>query len=206
MYNILTNDTLNKTHAVPPCCLVQNAFDDEEIKEILKFVENTPLHDGRASESTDIRTSSVSFHGPNDSQDSNWIFNKLNIIIHEINDRFFNFDLDGYNFFQYTEYYGSKNGKYDFHMDLVLGDKTNINIGMLETRKLSLSLLLNDPEKDFSGGNFEINSSLEEKKMHINMKRGDIIFFPSYMLHRVSTLTKGTRKSLVVWVTGPKFR
>jgi PKHD-type hydroxylase len=38
------------------------------------------------------------------------------------------------------------------------------------------------------------------------MKRGSIMFFPSFLLHRVAEVTEGKRKSLVGWVTGPKFR
>jgi len=38
------------------------------------------------------------------------------------------------------------------------------------------------------------------------MKKGDIIVFPSFMVHRVKPVTKGTRKSIVIWVLGPKFR
>jgi PKHD-type hydroxylase len=36
--------------------------------------------------------------------------------------------------------------------------------------------------------------------------RGTVIAFPSYVLHRVTPIIAGTRKSLVVWITGPKFR
>jgi PKHD-type hydroxylase len=37
-------------------------------------------------------------------------------------------------------------------------------------------------------------------------ERGAVIIFPSYVLHRVTRVTRGVRKSLVVWVTGPNFR
>ena len=33
-----------------------------------------------------------------------------------------------------------------------------------------------------------------------------LIAFPSYGVHRVAPVTTGTRKSLVIWVTGPQFR
>jgi len=36
--------------------------------------------------------------------------------------------------------------------------------------------------------------------------RGMIVAFPSYVLHRVTPCTKGTRKAVVAWTTGPQFR
>jgi PKHD-type hydroxylase len=33
-----------------------------------------------------------------------------------------------------------------------------------------------------------------------------MIFFPSFMLHEVKPVTEGLRKSIVVWVEGPKFK
>jgi PKHD-type hydroxylase len=36
--------------------------------------------------------------------------------------------------------------------------------------------------------------------------RGTLVAFPSYLLHRVTPITSGTRKSLVAWVSGPVFR
>ena len=36
--------------------------------------------------------------------------------------------------------------------------------------------------------------------------KGVAVLFPSYMMHRVSPVTKGTRKSLVLWVGGEHYR
>ena len=36
--------------------------------------------------------------------------------------------------------------------------------------------------------------------------RGDAIAFPAYVVHRVTPVTAGTRKAIVAWVTGPRFR
>jgi PKHD-type hydroxylase len=33
-----------------------------------------------------------------------------------------------------------------------------------------------------------------------------VIAFPSFFLHRVTSVTAGVRKSLVLWATGPEFR
>jgi PKHD-type hydroxylase len=36
--------------------------------------------------------------------------------------------------------------------------------------------------------------------------RGTMIAFPSYMLHRVTPVLSGIRKSLVIWAAGTEFR
>ena len=67
-------------------------------------------------------------------------------------------------------------------------------------RKLSMTLLLNDPSK-FEGGNLEIAG----KKMS-HMKQGHAAIFASFLQHRVTPVTKGVRKALVVWFSGEPFK
>jgi len=90
-------------------------------------------------------------------------------------------------------------------MDTVLGlDKP---IEMAETRKLSLSLILSDPD-DYEGGDFYIQTGSPdpEKLIKMEQKKGRVLAFPSFMIHGVAPVTKGTRRSIVVWVDGPKFK
>jgi len=67
-------------------------------------------------------------------------------------------------------------------------------------RKLSMTLLLNDPS-EFEGGNLEIAG----KKLS-PMKQGHAAIFASFLQHRVTPVTKGVRKSLVVWFSGEPFK
>ena len=110
---------------------------------------------------------------------------------------FYNFHLNGYSQFQYTTY--DSTGRYDWHTDIALGEKFGNDA---EPRKLSFTMLLND---DFEGGEFQINTGKEESAVTVDLKKGKIVMFPSFMIHRVTPITKGVRKSLVVWVMGPKF-
>jgi PKHD-type hydroxylase len=71
------------------------------------------------------------------------------------------------------------------------------------TRKLSMSMLLNTPGVDFEGGDFQ---TFFAKETDVSLKRGQILIFPSFIVHRVKPVTKGIRKSLVIWVTGPGFK
>ena len=152
-----------------------------------------------------VRKSDVRFWTYDNGQGkADWIFHRLNNVIEGINNQFYNFDINGYESFQYTVYHGKEKGKYDFHQDTIMGK--NLPSDMYECRKLSVTFLLNDPKKDFKGGDFQINSGEEKNAESIPMNKGDIIIFPSFLIHRVAPVTKGTRKSIVVWVLGPKFR
>ena len=103
---------------------------------------------------------------------------------------------------QYTEY--SKGGFYKWHMDsgVEMSD-------MPPVRKISMTLLLNDP-KEFEGGELEIyNGELTNtgsKEHLIKLRQGQAIFFASFFLHRVNTVTEGNRKALVMWFGGTSFK
>jgi len=86
------------------------------------------------------------------------------------------------------------NGKYEAHVD-------TFHQHGLETRKLTALAILND---DFEGGKFYIMNSHE--KIYPPQEKGDIIVFPSFMVHGVEPVTKGKRFTVVTWLVGPYFK
>jgi PKHD-type hydroxylase len=71
-------------------------------------------------------------------------------------------------------------------------------------RKLSVVLQLSNPE-EYEGGEFQILN--EAGNMYIAPKRrGTLIVFDSRARHRVRKIHSGTRKSLVGWVVGPRWK
>ena len=95
---------------------------------------------------------------------------------------------------QFTHY--PVGGFYDWHMDNdVLGKHQP------PVRKISMTLLLSDPST-FEGGELEFMSKGKTAKL----KQGQAIFFASWLRHRVKPVTKGERKSLVMWFGGPSFK
>lgn len=145
----------------------------------------SPTHDNS------IRKSNTSWLSP--SEGNEWIFQKLTDTAIYLNDSFFNFDLLGFaEGIQFTEY-ESPGGKYDPHVDSMY----NGNI-----RKLSISVQLSD-ENDYEGGDVICNYGEE---LVMPRTQGTALAFPSYALHGVKPVTKGTRYSLVAWITGPKFK
>jgi len=180
------------------------AFTNDEIDTIVDYCEGDGVERATTLGGGDlhIRCSQVKFHKW--SAETKWIFDKLNAAIDEINARWYGFALNGYSSFQYTTYNASEQGHYDWHMDMVLGNDC-LPSEMIEPRKLSLTMLLNEPGKDFKGGDFEINPGMESGARTAECRKGRIIAFPSWTIHRVTPLTEGVRRSAVVWVTGPKF-
>ena len=101
---------------------------------------------------------------------------------------------------QYSEY--SKGDFYNWHMDIGINA-----IPVPPVRKISLSLLLNDP-KEFEGGELEIFSRAGDTNDNFvfKLKQGQALFFASFHVHRVKPITSGNRKSLVMWFGGTPFK
>ena len=101
---------------------------------------------------------------------------------------------------QITKY--KKNGHYEFHQDgngFSRYDNTENKFLHNKTRKLSMTIVLNE---DYEGGEFEFFQDINL----IKEKMGTVIVFPSYMVHKVRPITKGTRYSLVAWFCGEPFK
>jgi PKHD-type hydroxylase len=208
MYKKIFNNPKERSSLIYPFCYRDDVFSDQELNAMNDYFSKrdvsaativgagSPLNDN-------VRRSKVNFFYKD--QITYPIFDKLNNVIEEMNDRFYNFDLNGYDSLQYTEYHGTENGMYNFHMDTIFATDDD-NYTNFEVRKLSVVMCLNRPNIDFEGGQFQFNFGCEDNVVEVDMKPGRIIFFPSFLIHRVTPVTKGVRKSLVVWVTGPKFR
>ncbi len=202
----ISNNSYKRANITYSHIYFDDVFNEEEIARIVEYCEKqeflTATVGSDKSLNETIRKSNVNFHNPN--EENNWIFERLNWAIEKMNDDFYNFDLNGYDFFQYSQYKSSQLGKYDLHIDMFMGDE--LPTSTTGTRKLSLTFLLSEPNVDFEGGDFQITRGSENHAQTIEMKKGRIIAFPSFVLHRVTPVTKGERKSIVVWVEGPKFK
>ena len=95
---------------------------------------------------------------------------------------------------QYTEY--PAGGFYDWHMDSDVDFKHEPTV-----RKISMTCLLSH-ESEFEGGGLELVNEGQIAKP----KQGQAIFFASFIRHRVVPITKGIRKSLVMWFGGPPLK
>jgi len=171
-----------------------NAFSKEECQKIINIAKDKGLIKGTTKGVTkDVRDSKVSWLYPVDGID--WVFRRVTDITLNLNERFFKFDLFGLNEgFQFTNY-EAPSGKYGKHVDRAINSPV---------RKLSISIQLTNPE-EYEGGELKLYDG-EEEGIVMDKAQGTLIIFPSYVLHEVIPITKGTRNSLVTWVTGKQFK
>jgi PKHD-type hydroxylase len=201
-YTTIYNDPVKRSTITEPWCYWDGAFTNEELQKIIDYCESQELSIGTTYGNTDkeqiekVRISKIGFHSR--SPETAWIFDRVNFVLQSANEMFYGFELNGYTSFQYTTYDAEQKGNYDWHMDMNMGSPTE----EFEPRKLSLTLLLND---DFEGGEFHLNTGNQLTPAILPAQKGRALLFPSFMCHRVTPVTKGRRRSLVVWCLGPKF-
>jgi PKHD-type hydroxylase len=197
------NFGLSITH---PFIALSGVFTKEECESISSIGSNLPMMDsvvgGTQSYPSKHRQSTNSFLEANN--ETEWVFNKIIEASAFVNEKYFQYDLYGFSFIQYTEY-GSDFDHYNWHMDLDLIKEVPTG-HIASTRKLSASVILSN-ENEYEGGKFEIHMDPESNALYApKQEQGSIIFFPSFSMHRVTPVSDGTRKSLVVWIEGPRFK
>lgn len=149
-----------------------------------------------ASSNDDYRRSEIRWVNAAQSPD---IKNILWSYVELANRNAFGFDVNFLNDIQFTTYQSSTNDKYDWHIDTFWANPTTYD------RKLSIIIQLSDPS-EYTGGNFEFDPQYEQPNAAALKKKGTVLVFPSFLSHRVTPVTSGTRKSLVAWAEGPSFR
>ncbi len=191
-----------------PFFILDDIFTSEELDAITQYCIDAGTHKAQVMQSrgaivTDdkLRIADIMIHKV--SQDNRWIFDRVVGAFEIANRDAYNFDLDGFNVMQYSEY-NDKGAHYEYHMDVSFA---SVNDRFVIGRKLSLSIMLNE-QSEFTGGEFQmlIDSQTIEKPLTVPHKRGRFVFFPAFIVHRVAPVLSGTRRSLVFWALGPKFR
>ena len=120
----------------------------------------------------------------------------FNNYIQPANKAAFGIDVHNMADIQYTEYHASEGGKYHTHIDTFWESQSHFD------RKLSLTVQLSDPS-DYEGGDFYFDGYENPQN---GKSKGSVLIFPSYLPHGVTPLTKGSRRSLVMWFDGPRWR
>ena len=179
----------------------ENFLTKDEINRILAYPEWLNSHKAtiggnKDHTNPDIRRTDVAWLGLN--SDTAWLWEKITDVIANINSEYFKFDLTGcYEPIQLGVYSANDNGHYDWHID-------SSNKDIRVPRKLSMSLILSDPS-EYEGGQLQIKFDNDNIKT-LDCPKGRAWFFSSHTLHRVTPVTKGIRRSLVLWVGGPEFK
>lgn len=140
----------------------------------------------------ELRQSSVMFIDNTD--ENKWIYDKLAMLATKTNQERYYFDLAGfYQELQLTRY--SEGNFFNWHLDF--------GVGEISARKLSVTVQLSDPD-EYEGGDLQF--MINDKVVNAPRTKGTVIIFPSFIMHRVTPITKGTRQSIVGWVSGVPYR
>jgi PKHD-type hydroxylase len=179
----------------------KEGFNKEELEKVYKGVENLPFVEATVIGNQypltikSIRSSSVKWIPKND--EWMWLYDKLMDMATTANKEIWNFNLiSAPELIQYTEYYDVEGGHYNWHQDIGAGGASH--------RKVSITVQLSEPD-EYEGGNLEMWKGGESYSV-AERGAGVVFIFPSYMMHRVTKVTKGTRRSFVLWVGGDHYR
>lgn len=129
--------------------------------------------------------------------DMSWVMARLIEVVRSSNKDRFDFDVREFaESPQVASYEATKGGHFAWHSDI--GD--GLSAGK---RKLTLVLQLSKPDT-YDGGDLEIRPSAHI--LSANRAQGSVSVFPSFVLHQVTPIKRGIRRSLTVWAHGPAFR
>jgi len=176
-----------------------SAFTDEELDRLEHYCDGLPLTKGAFNNQlpggqSDNAIRSAQTAAIQGMPDILWFFERLASVVRTFNDRSYHFDLRGlFEAPQFLVYRDSEGGHYDWHLDR----------GREAPRKFSLTVQLTDPAR-YEGCELQFN--VGNQILSTPKGRGVVVAFPSYMVHRVTPITSGVRKAIVVWVTGPEFK
>ncbi|MEI6282750.1 MAG: 2OG-Fe(II) oxygenase [Alphaproteobacteria bacterium] len=184
-------------------CIADNVFPAEVVALINRFADDRAgqaekggvvLADSKHERASDMRRSDVVWL---DQEPQNQpIYEFIAGFVSKVNTDVFRLDIRSFDEpFQIATYRAAANGHYDWHVD--------IGPGQLSNRKISIVVPLTDPS-EYDGGEFQVFHDSEPAT--IAMPLGRIVAFPSYLPHRVTPVTRGVRRTMALWVSGPPFR
>ena len=177
-------------------------FSQEELDKVYKDVNTLPFQKGTTGmddedNSKKIRSSSIKWIPKTESW--KWLYEKLFNMAVEANNALWHFDLlTADDCIQYTEYYDVEGGHYGWHQD--------IGPGLMSKRKVSITVQLSDSD-EYEGGDLEIFRGGDPNEAEKAPRgKGVVFIFPSFIMHIVTPITKGTRRSFVLWVGGTHYK
>lgn len=174
---------------------ITDVFTPDECKTICKYSESLQAEIGATTgkKQQEVRSNRVAWMPLN--AESQWIYQRLIKSMEITNPNTFQFEgLNVGESVQVSIYV--ENDFYDWHIDAIEFPTSP------PVRKVSCSVLLNDPA-EFEGGDMQVRAWDEDT---IKLEQGQGLYFASFLQHRVLPITKGIRKSMVIWYNGPAFK
>ena len=158
-------------------------FLEEEVEQIIELVDALVLEEGKIKDDKvnhSIRNSKIAWLHPG--KDTWWLFDRAIMVFKS------GLPFSTLQSMQYTVYYDK--GHYDFHRDIGTGDeimKARVNVGILQ---------LSSPS-EYKGGVLQIK--YQDQVIDVMKTKGMVTTFPIQLEHRVTPVTSGVRKTLIMW-------
>lgn len=177
---------------------VPGAFSTQECAEIIRKSEEAPDNEALLVGQTrdhNLRRASVVWL--DEVPGTGWVMDRLISLVRRANKERFGYDLREFaESPQAASYKAKDGGHFAWHSDIGDGPVAG-------KRKLSLVVQLSKPGS-YDGGDLEIMPGAHV--VAASRMQGSATVFPSFLLHQVTPVTRGERKSLTVWAHGPAFR
>jgi PKHD-type hydroxylase len=183
-HNFVSYVFLDKLFSVDELSRINSLWSDDAAQDAMVFLDgNTKALDYEQRVSKKIYIPA---------EDQAWIYDKLGAVASLINATKFKFDIEGFEskiaIASYTE--GSF---FNWHIDYGAATYSN--------RKFVIIVQLSD-ENDYEGGDLHLLT----EKITAPRTKGSVTIFPSFIMHSVTPIVSGCRRSLIVHIGGPPFR
>jgi predicted 2-oxoglutarate/Fe(II)-dependent dioxygenase YbiX len=173
----------------------RNVFEDPA--RFIKEQKQKPLRDSGLNVSGKNRYSDKTLRDSTQVSvnEYNPFVNKVREVATFANENYFNINISKYcsenHFIQYDS-----GGKFEQHSDIIWNEDVK-DSNKKPVRKISSITLLNNT---FTGGKLAL--WYKGTRYSFEFNAGDIVFFPSYIQHKVDPVESGVRYSLVSWSYG----
>lgn len=181
-----------------PHLSLANALSAQQCDDLITLIAAHHLKDAglvRGTTAHNIRRADIAWL--DDIAEAAWVMDRMVTLTAQANREAFQFDLTDFGESpQVARYTAAREGHFDWHSDIGAGQ-------WAAKRKLTIVVQLSDPAA-YDGGTLELRP--DSNVTQAPRARGTATIFPSFVLHRVTPVTAGTRWSLTLWSHGPAFR
>ncbi|MFN8577455.1 MAG: 2OG-Fe(II) oxygenase [Candidatus Sericytochromatia bacterium] len=164
----------------------RKVLDDNECKKLEEYYTDLdpciPIYKKNNSETVKSGQKFLS------EDEGSWLKEKLIEHVRELNNNFYNIKSLKFGRFGLLEC-NEDSDEHDWHHD----------VGMqfpYSERKITLVIFIRNRD-DYEGGQLEFIPKLKEP---LKMEKGYMVAFPSHKIHKVSTVTKGLRRTVINWL------
>ena len=180
-----------------PVHAIQDALTSADCARAVALAQQAGLRAGRLVGQVESHLRRADLAWVDDLPEAGWIMDRMVRVVADANRAAFDFALDDFaESAQIARYSAAGQGHFDWHSDIGTG-------ALAARRKLTIVVQLSDPA-DYQGGLLQIQP--DSHVQTANQAQGSATVFPSFVLHRVTPVTQGTRWSLTLWAHGPAFR